>query len=550
MDEVISLLFTFWHIVRRRKWFAVGAAWGVCMMGWVGVATLPDQYESRAQIYVDTASLLRPLLRGIAVQQDLDQQLSVMKRTLFSRPNLEKVVRDNDLDLEVETSKELEDLLVSVAERASIRTAGRNLFTVGFTDQDPILAKDITKSFLEIFISTNVGNNRRGMETARSFIDNQISKYENQLKAAETRLAEFRAKHAEMLSGGSFFTRYETARREVKGAQRELDDILVVRELLEDQLSETPRFLEMAQATEAGGRSAVREKSDAEKEVDRLEKKLADLRTQYTESHPDMISGRQLLAEAEKRLEEERRSEAEAAAAIGVTPGKTQIPNVVYEQLRSRLTSAEEEQLRIENFLKRANQEFDELSQLKESSPVIEAELAGLNRDYDVIKAQYEELLERREAASISAAQEASTDAVQFRIVEPPEVPAKPVGPKRMIFNATVLVAGLAIGVALPILFALISGCFYGQRQLEEAFDLPVIGSVSYISSSLNRAGSMINAILILIILMLLFAAFGLVVFYAPNPTSLGSVEELVNNVLSHGDVKYYLTRIKELLQL
>ena len=84
-----------WH----RRWIGLAVAWLAAIIGIAVVYRIPERYEASARVYVDTESLLRPLLAGLAIQPNLDQQVSLMSRTLISRPNVEKLVRMADLDL-------------------------------------------------------------------------------------------------------------------------------------------------------------------------------------------------------------------------------------------------------------------------------------------------------------------------------------------------------------------------------------------------------------------------------------------------------------------
>src|SRR6195952_5312893 len=83
----------------KYRWPGVLVAWIVAAIGVGVVFRIPDQYEASARIYVDTQTILKPLMSGLAVQPDVDQQVTMLSRTLISRPNVEKLLRMADLDL-------------------------------------------------------------------------------------------------------------------------------------------------------------------------------------------------------------------------------------------------------------------------------------------------------------------------------------------------------------------------------------------------------------------------------------------------------------------
>lgn len=123
----------------------------------------------------------------------------------------------------------------------------------------------------------------------------------------------------------------------------------------------------------------------------------------------------------------------------------------------------------------------ENLQKLVYTIPAIEAEMADLNRDYGVIKAKYQDLLSRREQASISQKASQASDEIEFKIVDPTRVPFEPSGPPRILFASAVLVAGMAVGIGLALLLVLIRPTFASARMLALQTGLPVLGSVGYI---------------------------------------------------------------------
>ena len=91
-----------------KKRYVMLFSWLICPIGFIYVATLPDQYASRAQVFVDTRSVLQPLLRGLAIQTNPDQEIQMMAKTLLSRSNVEIIARESDLDIAAQTEAQFE----------------------------------------------------------------------------------------------------------------------------------------------------------------------------------------------------------------------------------------------------------------------------------------------------------------------------------------------------------------------------------------------------------------------------------------------------------
>ena len=137
----------------RYRWYAMMIAWVLAIAGWIGVAMIPDKFESSARIYVDTDSMLRHLLKGLAVQSDISQRLRLMTRTLLSRPNLEKVVRETDLDVYITSAEDRERLLQGLEKKILLSsTRQQNLYTISYQNKDPKQAKAVVQSLMSIFV--------------------------------------------------------------------------------------------------------------------------------------------------------------------------------------------------------------------------------------------------------------------------------------------------------------------------------------------------------------------------------------------------------------
>ncbi len=175
MNDFIKQLIPSLHLMWRRRWNILLVAWLLCVAGWIFVAVLPNKYESTVRIYVDTDSMLRPLLSGIAVETNPDRELEVMQRTLLSQPNLEEVIRVTDLGLEVNTAVEREELIRKLWLKIDVLSEKKNLFEIKYSHPSAETARQVVQSLLTIFVEANLGESRREMDDARRFIDEQIN---------------------------------------------------------------------------------------------------------------------------------------------------------------------------------------------------------------------------------------------------------------------------------------------------------------------------------------------------------------------------------------
>ena len=153
MNEQIFALINHIRSAWRFRWQAMVVAWLVTLLGWGVVFIMPDKYESTASVYVDTESVLRPLLKGLAVETDLQQRLQLMTLTLLNDENLEKVIRETDLDMQATTVEEREALMKRLRKTIKIETQQRqNFYAISYDNKDPYTAKKVVETLLNIFV--------------------------------------------------------------------------------------------------------------------------------------------------------------------------------------------------------------------------------------------------------------------------------------------------------------------------------------------------------------------------------------------------------------
>jgi len=196
MEELITQLLSLVKGVWKYRWYSAVIAWVFVLAGGIKVYTLPDDYQASARVFVDTQSILKPLLSGMTTIPNVEQQVSIMSRTLLSRPNLEKVLRMVDLDIKAKTVKDHEQLINNLASQIAITGTGRDdLYTLSYSNENPKLAKEVVQSLLTIFVEGSFGDKKQDTANAVQFIDTQIKSYEEKLVTAENALKDFKLKN-------------------------------------------------------------------------------------------------------------------------------------------------------------------------------------------------------------------------------------------------------------------------------------------------------------------------------------------------------------------
>lgn len=473
-DDLIDYLKGIW--IKRR--YIIVSTWLLCPIGWGVVSMMPDVYESQARVYADTESILAPLLKGLTVQTNTDTQINLMVKTLLSRPNLERISRMTDLDIQANTSKEYEKLIERLKDNIQITKArGRdNIFTISFEDKDPEMAKNVVQSSLTVFIENTLGENRTDADSAQKFLKNQITEYENRLSNAESRLTDFKQKYSNMLPDqyGGYYNKLNIAKEQLQVIELSLLEAETRLKSAKSQLNTVPTETSNSQNKIQTSTSI---KTSYDDRIAELEMALDSLQLRYTDQHPDVVEANRRLT----FLEEQRSKEIEEYLNVASTENGSAInsQNPVIQQLQIQVNEYENQ---VASIKVRANDFRAKVKDLENKIhvlPEIEAELIALNRGYEITKEKYEELLSRQETAQLAQQADETTNKIQFKVIDPPRAATEPTGPKRILFFILVTLVGFGVGVGLSLLMSQLSPVATSTAQLSKATGVPVFGVVS-----------------------------------------------------------------------
>ena len=494
MNEQLTEIYSYLHGMWCYRWMALFVAWIVALAGWLFVMGMPNQYSVKTVIYVDTSSVMKPLLKGLTPETDSYDELAVMSRVLLSRDNLLSVIRETDMDLKINSPEAREKMVEDLAGAIELKgdesrkkwEPKSNIYEISYQATSPELAYQVVSKLLNTMIEGTLNSTRTDTIAVQKFLDKQISEHEQRLALAEQKLAEFKKANVGYMPDekGGYYMRLQRGQDAVENTRAEL-------QLAEKKYSELKRQLKSINATATASK------------IRQYQEQLDLLLNQYTEQHPDVQAIRSAIAD----LQNGRGIGSTAVPAGGNGDAMEMSP--VYQEMKVELSKAgvEIETLKIQ--LKEHERRVKELTESIDVIPEVEAELSKLNRDYQVTHERYLDLVERREAARLSQSVGQSTSDVTFRVIEPPVVPVRASGPDRLLLMTAVLVVALGSGLSWSFIRYMLQPSYVTIQQVRHGTGLPVLGTVSLYLSEEHKKRRRVQLATFLSATMLLICVYG-----------------------------------------
>ena len=473
MNEQLTLIYGYLHGMWRFRWSALVITWIVAIIGCIFVFTLPNKYDVTATVYVDTSSVMKPLLKGLAPDMDTSDELAVMNRVLLSRENLLAVMRETDMHLEVRNNEEKEEMVEELKRAIQLRggSGGRgwnnrkNIYELSYTSKDGKRAYQVVSSLLNTMIEDTLTTSRTDTVTAQKFLDTQINEYEERLSAAEQRLADFKKENVGYMPDekGNYYVRLQKAQDDVEATRSELKLAQQRYAELQKQLSgEKPLINSQTYTTSSAAK------------LKEYEEQLRQLQVSFTDKHPDVI-------ELKTKIDSLRAREiSDSDGYLDSTGSNESLEfNPVYQEMKVEANKAGVEVSTLKIELAEYENKVEKLKSAIDVIPEVEANLTRLNRDYEITRSRYLDLVERRESAKLAQSAGQSTSDIKFRVIDPPVIPTRASGPPRVLFLLAVLVVSFGAGLAWSFARFIIEPTYLDLKQVSEKTGRPLLGTVS-----------------------------------------------------------------------
>lgn len=508
------------EIALRRKWYLI-IPLIIGILGSFGVYKfLPKVYRATTLILVQPQSVPENYVRP-TITESVVSRLNTISQEILSRTRLERVIEEFNLypDLRKKAPKEevIEKMRraieVKVQEpRRSGRDTSTNSFTISFEGENPQIVMQVTNKLASLFIEENLKVRETQAERTSEFISRELASLEEQLKKKEEDIRRFKERSMGQLpqqldANLRILERLQQQLQTTSESMRAAEDRAVLLQNQIEQLKKRepipPQKIPIFSTIEE--EAFIKDQSPKDPIIthyNNLKKDLEIIQTRYKETHPDVIDLKKKIANLEPKVKEllekyekerlemlkRKKEEMEKIKEIEIPPPAPE-PNTerLLAQYTEQYNSAVLEAKRSREEIKSIKEQIAFYQKRIEDTPKKEQELALLTRDYDLLRANYQSLLDKKIQAQMAENLERKQQGEQFKVLDPARLPEKPVKPDR---NKILLIGafiGFALGVGLTWFRESMDRSFHTISEVESYLGLTVLAAIPNLKEDQKR---------------------------------------------------------------
>jgi succinoglycan biosynthesis transport protein ExoP len=483
-------------IVRRRHiHFLIPLFLGWALV-WGASWVLPPKYQSSTLILVEQPTMPKDYVTP-NVTDDLQERLQSITQQILSRTRLLRIIDQFSLygsQHAQRTPDEKVELMRKDIDIELVRDARNQItsFNVSYTSGDARLAQQVTSELTNLFINENLEVRQQQSEDTTKFLESQLETTRKNLAEQEDKIRQFKALHV-----GEMPTQLASNLQILSGLQSQLqneEDALNTSKQQRVYLQSLADQYRSLQGTSKGSDGTAVGLPAIDQQLDKLKAQLADLRSHYTDRHPDVRKLKLQIADTEKTRDEllaslkakaagtDSTAEAMPATAVAEGPQASLLP-----QIQSQLRSNQVEITNREHSIVALKAKVDDYQGRLNQEPIREQQLADLTRGYEQSKSSYDELLKKKNESAMATSMELLQQGERFLIMDPPGLPQKPQFPNRLKFCGMGLGAGLAFGIVVVGAFEMLDRRIYNEKELKGLLPVAVLAEIPEVISPLDE---------------------------------------------------------------
>ncbi len=433
-------------ILLHRKWYviiplvvAILASFGVCQY-------LPKIYRATTLILVQPQSVPEKYVQP-TITDTVISRLDTIAQEIMSRTRLEKVIQEFNLYQDLRKKAPMEEVVETMRKAIGVKVeeekkqSTRNTFTISFEGENPATVMSVTNKLASLFIEENLKVRELQAGGTSDFISKELVAMEDRLKIKEEEMRKYKERNM-----GQLPQQLDANLRILEQLQQQLrttsDKIKAAedRNLIFQSQLEQLKQLDLRKDPLSEGLSSQNAPEDTQLKL--LKKELTALQTRMKENHPDVIALKKKITALESQVENRAQAENQAKEGSSEPNSETE---TLYRPVIEQSNNASLEVKRLSEEEKNLKAQIGFYQKRIEDTPKREQELVLLTRDYDMLKANYQSLLDKNLQAQMAENLERKQKGEQFKILDPAVLPEKPIKPDR---NKIMLI-GSILGLVL-----------------------------------------------------------------------------------------------------
>ncbi|MDL1958371.1 MAG: hypothetical protein LWX01_00520 [Deltaproteobacteria bacterium] len=435
------------------------------------------------------------------VTGDIDERIRGIWQEVTSRTSLERVIEQFNLYPGASERLPMETVVEAMKEKIQIdspREARGNTFILSYEGTDPILITKVVNALANMFIEENLKLREVQAKGTAEFLSEELEKVYLELKHREEALKQYKMKHIGELpeQRESNLAMLQRLQEEIETLQENIRSAEDRKLLLQRQIAEERSNLSMA-ADSAGSQGGT--VSQTPTTMEGLRERLKSLRVRYTDTHPDVVTVKRLIARLEKEQGIQGLASDNEGAGVSMESGAPVDmggpENAIIVGLKYQLKGLEFDIKAIRESSNKVRKQIVVYQKRIENTPKREQELVDLTRDYDNLRLSYESLMTRKIEAEQAAALERRQKGEQFRVIDPARIPETSFKPdvKKILAMTLLLAAGAGLGLALGREY--LSNVFYDPEDVKKALNISVLACVPLLLTDAEKRKRRLNAL-------------------------------------------------------
>ena len=473
----------------RRRWFIVVPLVLFSVATVTVSLVLPDRYRAEATMLIVPQRVPENYVKP-TVTARLDERLRSIGQQILTRTQLERIMQEFDLYPAERRTMIMEDVIELMKRDIDIgppRGGASGTFTVSFEAGNPKTAMVVTERLASLFIRQNLEDRSAFAEQTDQFLESQLDESRRKLKEHEAKLEAFKRENpgrmpeemqANQLALASAQGQLQSLQETI---YRDRDRQLMLQQMINDAKAQQAAVEKTVDLSVPPGAQPAAKQLEAARQALRI------MSMKLRPEHPDIRSQQRLIRDLEQKAAAEAAQQpVTPTPEVASTPAEAVLASKINEmqaesdQIERRLATKQETEKRLLASINTARERL-------ESIPGVSTRLTELMRDYTTLQTQYQNLLAKSQEAKIAANMERREIGEQFKIIDPPRLPPRPVSPNRPRLNLLGSALGLALGLALAVLLEYRDTSLRSEDDVLVALSLPVVALVPTMVTAAER---------------------------------------------------------------